>query len=108
MALARPGVPSAPARSKRSGKRRRPPAAAHVEEAITTARQQGWLGGPKDRIVRARTNAALVDEAKRRTGIHSDTELIEAALASLAAYDDFGEWLISQRGTVDPSLALEF
>jgi hypothetical protein len=62
----------------------------------------------RNRIVRARTNAALVDEAKRRTGIQSDTKLIEAALASLAAHDDFGEWLISQKGTVDPSLDLEF
>jgi hypothetical protein len=79
-----------------------PPAAAHVEEAITTAREQGWLGGPKTRVIRARTNAALVDEAKRRTGIRSDTELIEAALAGLATHDDFAEWPISQKGHRGP------
>ena len=108
MALARPADSTALARPKKPRRHRRPPAAAHVEEAITTAREQGWLGGPKTRVIRARTNAALVDEAKRRTGIRSDTELIEAALASLATHDDFAEWLISQKGTVDPSLDLEF
>jgi hypothetical protein len=108
MARAHSADPIAPARMKKSRKRGRPPAAAHVEEAFATARQRGLLGGPKTRVIRARTSAALVDEAKRRTGIQSDTELIEAALASLAAHDDFAEWLIANRGTVDPSLDLEF
>jgi hypothetical protein len=108
MALARAADAKASARPKRPRRRRPPPQAARVQEALATARQQGLLAGPKTRVIRARTNPALVDEAKRCTGIQSDTELIEAALAALAAYDDFGEWLISQRGTVDPSLDLEF
>jgi hypothetical protein len=108
MALARPTAPTAAARPKKPRKDRRRPAAEHVEEALAAARQEGLLGGPKTRIIRARTSLALVDEAKRRTGIRSDTALIEAALAKLATHDDFGEWLISQRGTVDPSLDLEF
>lgn len=108
MALARAADASAPARPKRSRKPRQRPDTARVEEAIATARQQGLLGGPKTRIIRARTNPALVDEAKRRSGIQSDTELIEAALASLAVDDHFVDWLIANRGTVDPSLDLEF
>lgn len=108
MALARAADAKASARPKRSRRRRPPPEAIHVEQAVAIARQQGLLGGPKTRVIRARTSVALVDEAKRRTGIQSDTELIEAALAALATHDDFGEWLISQRGTVDPSLDLEF
>jgi hypothetical protein len=108
MALARAVDARAPARSKKARKHRRPPEAAHVEEAVAAARQQGLLGGPKMRVIRARTSAALVDEAKRRTGIQSDTALIEAALASLAVDDHFIDWLIANRGTVDPSLDLEF
>jgi hypothetical protein len=62
MALARPAGSTALARPKKRAGIADPPAAAHVEEAITTAREQGWLGGPKTRVIRARTNAALVDE----------------------------------------------
>ena len=108
MALAGAGNATAPARPKRPRKHRRPPEAARIEEALALARQQGLLGGPKTRVIRARTNPALVDEAKKRTGIQSDTELIEAALAALAVNDHFIDWLIANRGTVDPSLDLEF
>jgi hypothetical protein len=34
--------------------------------------------------------------------------LLEAALANLAVADDYADWLISQRETVDPALDLEF
>jgi len=50
----------------------------------------------------------LVAEAKRKTGISSDSKLLEAALANIVAADDYAEWLYSQRGTVDPALDLEF
>jgi len=50
----------------------------------------------------------LVAQAKRKSGISSDSKLLEAALASLAVADDYADWLISQRGTVDPALDLEF
>lgn len=66
------------------------------------ARTQRLLGGQKTRILSARLDEALVAAAKRRTGIKSDTELVEVALASLAVGDDFGEWLVAQAGRVDP------
>jgi hypothetical protein len=50
----------------------------------------------------------LVAEAKRKTGIISDSKLLETALANIAVADDYAEWLFSQRGTVDPALDLEF
>ncbi|HEX7361480.1 MAG TPA: hypothetical protein VF283_13405 [Bryobacteraceae bacterium] len=50
----------------------------------------------------------LVARAKARTGLKSDTDLIEVALANLAVADDYAEWLLSQRGTVDPNIDLEF
>lgn len=49
-----------------------------------------------------------MSEAKKRTGIQSDTDLIEIALANIAVGDDYAEWLISRRGMVDSEVQLEF
>jgi hypothetical protein len=51
---------------------------------------------------------ALVARAKKRTGIHSDTALIEVALASIAVADDYADWLLSRRGAVVNEAELEF
>jgi hypothetical protein len=51
---------------------------------------------------------ALVLEAKKRTGIESDTDLIEVALANIAVADHYAEWLLSRRGAVDSRVPLEF
>jgi hypothetical protein len=51
---------------------------------------------------------ALVAQAKLKTGISSDSKLLEAALANIAVADDYAEWLFSQRKTVNPDLDLEF
>jgi hypothetical protein len=59
-------------------------------------------------MIRGRMPEGLVAQAKQRTGITSDSKLLEAALASLAVADDYADWLISQRGTIDPALDLEF
>jgi hypothetical protein len=50
---------------------------------------------------------ALVARAKARTGVKSDTALIELALASLAVADDYPEWLLSQRASVSQEIDLE-
>ena len=59
-------------------------------------------------MVRGRMPTRLVEQAKKRSGIHSDTKLLEAALANLAVADHYGEWLVSQRGTVPAEIDLEF
>jgi len=87
-------------------KRERP--CGSVKEAIAIAAGKGLLKGTRNVVVRGRMPAALVAEARHRTGIMSDSKLIEAALASVAVADDFGEWLISQRGTLNPDLDIEF
>ena len=51
---------------------------------------------------------ALVTRAKRRTGIDSDTDLIEVALANIAVADDYVDWLLSQTGAVGREADLEF
>ncbi|HLY05421.1 MAG TPA: hypothetical protein VKR31_06710 [Rhizomicrobium sp.] len=53
-------------------------------------------------------SSALLRQAKRRTGIDTDTELIEFALASVAREDRFAGAFRKSRGTVDPELKLGF
>ncbi|MCC8936762.1 hypothetical protein H8A97_26690 [Bradyrhizobium sp. Arg62] len=51
-------------------------------------------------------NASL--RAKQQTGIATDTDLIEFALASLALDDKFSETFRKTMGSVDPDLKLDF
>ncbi len=57
-----------------------------------------WIGG--------RVSPALVEQAKARTGIESDADLIKFALANIALEDRFAETFKAVRGTVDPDLKL--
>lgn len=84
------------------------PGASRVRDALAMAEQTGLLRGARTSIVRGRMPQALVARAKARTGIKSDTDLIEAALANLAVADDYPEWLLSQRGALDSDIDLEF
>ncbi len=77
-------------------------------DALTIAQQAGLLRGARTEIVRGRMPKALVQKAKARSGVHSDTELIEVALANLAVADEYPAWLLSQRGTVSQDVDLEF
>ena len=76
--------------------------------AARRAEQQGLLSGARTLTVRGRMPSALVEQAKKKTGIQSDSKLIEAALASLVVEDDYAGWLLAQRGTVSKDLDLEF
>jgi len=75
---------------------------------LSLAEAKGLLSGAKTLVVRGRMPVELVAQAKRRTGIASDTKLLEVALASLALSDDYAEWLLAHRGTIPPELDLEF
>jgi len=78
------------------------------KEVLVMAEREGLLDGGRTQVVRGRMPEALVSVAKRRTGIQSDTDLIEVALANIAVGDDYADWLLSQRGTIDPEVDLEF
>jgi len=82
--------------------------AGRFRDALAIARQTGLLRGPRTKIVRGRMPNALVQKAKVSSGVHSDTELIEVALANLAVADEYPSWLLSQRGTVSKDTDLEF
>jgi hypothetical protein len=63
--------------------------------------------GGKNRMVTARMGDRLLAAAKQRTGITSDSELVEIAVANLAVGDDFGEWLLAQRGRLPKDFKLD-
>ncbi len=79
-----------------------------LREVMVIAEEQGLLRGERKQVVRGRMPKALVAQAKKRTGVVSDTELIELALANIAVADDYAEWLIARRGAIDREADLEF
>lgn len=84
------------------------PLSGNFRDVMNLANETGLLAGARTELVRGRMPKALVEKAKARTGIQSDTELIEVALANLAVADEFPNWLISQRATIHKDLDLEF
>ena len=80
---------------------------ARFEAVMLAAEQSGLLSGKSGRIG-GRVSPALVKQAKRQTGIETDTDLIEFALATVALEDNFAETFKESRGKVDPELKLGF
>jgi hypothetical protein len=80
---------------------------ARFEAVMQAAEQSGLLSEKSDRIG-GRVSPALVRQAKRQTGIETDTDLIEFALATVALEDNFAERFKESRGKVDPELKLGF
>jgi hypothetical protein len=102
--MAKPAVrPANRGRSRRSSFHQ-----SKFNEVLVMAEREGLLDGGRTQVVRGRMPEALVTQAKKRTGIQSDTDLIEIALANIAVGDDYADWLLSQRGTIDPEVDLEF
>lgn len=95
-------------RNARPPRRMRTTRTGKLREALTIAEQQGLLAGERTQVVRGRMPRALVARAKKRTGIDSDTDLLEVALANIAVADDYADWLLSRRGSVPPEVDLEF
>ncbi|PWB83545.1 MAG: hypothetical protein C3F11_06045 [Methylocystaceae bacterium] len=73
---------------------------------MDTARELGLLGGENGRIG-GRIRRDLVAAAKKKSGIASDTELLEYALAKVALEDDFGTKLVRRKGRIAQDLDLE-
>jgi hypothetical protein len=95
-------------RSQRGKSRARVRGSVKLNEVMVIAEQEGWLRGERTEIVRGRMPEALVARAKKRTGISSNTDLIEVALANIAVGDDYADWLLSRRASVTPEADLEF
>jgi hypothetical protein len=79
-----------------------------LREVLTIAKESGLLSGSRTHVLHGRMPVGLVEQAKLKSGISFDSKLVEAALANLAVSDDYAQWLVAQRGTVNPELDLEF
>jgi hypothetical protein len=76
--------------------------------AVMQAAEQSGLLSEKSGRIAGRVSPALVEQAKRHTGIETDTDLIEFALATVALEDNFAAVFKESRGKVDPELKLGF
>jgi hypothetical protein len=77
-------------------------------KAVMQAAEQSGLLSEKSGRIGGRVSSALVKQAKRQTGIKTDTDLIEFALATVALEDNFAGAFKESRGKVDPELKLGF
>lgn len=77
-------------------------------EAVMRAAEQSGLLREKCSRIGGRVSPALVRQAKRQTGIETDTDLIEFALATIALEDNFADAFKESRGKVDSDLKLGF
>ena len=83
-----------------------PPAPDRRAGILAAARDMG-LGGTKDKTIGSRVPSALLEAAKTRSGIQSDSELLLYALSKVALEDDFGSRLLSMKGSVPKDVALD-
>jgi hypothetical protein len=77
-------------------------------DAVMQAAERSGLLDEKSGRIAGRVSSELVAQAKLQTGIETDTDLIEFALATIALEDDFAQVFKASRGTVDPDLELGF
>lgn len=78
-----------------------------VEPVMAAAERSGLLREKCGRIG-GRVSPTLVAKAKARTGIKTDTDLIEFALANEALEDNVAEQFKASRGRVDADIKLGF
>ena len=73
---------------------------------LEQARAVGLLGAAKNTRLSGRVPSELIEAAKRRAHVTSDTELLELALSRLALEDDFGTRLLARKGRITADLDL--
>jgi hypothetical protein len=84
-----------------------PITSARVEFAFSALAASGKLKGARSERLSARVDPGLIKAARTKTGLQNDSELISAALAVLAAPDDFGPWFAAQAGRLPKDFELE-
>jgi hypothetical protein len=84
-----------------------PVTSARIEFAFSTLAASGKLKGSRTERLSARVDPGLIKAARAKTGLGNDSELVNAALAVLAAPDDFGPWFAAQAGRLPKDFELE-
>lgn len=73
---------------------------------LDQARAVGLLGAVKNTRLSGRVPASLIEAAKQRAHVTSDTELLELALSRLALEDDFGARLVRRKASIPADIDL--
>ncbi|RWP30292.1 hypothetical protein [Mesorhizobium sp.] len=73
---------------------------------LEQARSVGLLGAAKNTRLSGRVPSDLIEAAKKRFHVTSDTELLELALSRLALDDDFGARLVGRKGSIPADVDL--
>lgn len=106
---------AAPARKSPGAQRRKnaktvvaadPITAARLTHAVTALAASGRLRGVRSKRISARVDPGLIEAAKAKSGLDNDSDVINAALAVIAAPDDFGAWFVRQAGTLPQDFEL--
>jgi hypothetical protein len=97
-----------PAVKRASAKRAIDPlVSAKVRFAYKVLMEGRKLAGARSRRLSARVDPGLIEAARQKTGIANNSDLINAALAVIAAPDDFGPWFAAQAGRLPPDFELD-
>lgn len=81
-------------------------AAARNKLVLEQAKAAGLLGPTKNTRLSGRVTSELIEAAKKRAHVSSDTELLELALSRLAIEDDFGARLVGRKGSIPADIDL--
>lgn len=113
--MAATSVRNKPPATTRQTRRHKPLPGAPAGDALTHARlkfalveleRSGALAGARSKKLSMRVDPGLIEAARQRTGLRSDSDLVNAALAMIAAGDDFGAWLVRQSGRLPEDFEL--
>lgn len=83
-----------------------PATLARIGFALKKLERSGLLKGARSARLSVRVDPGLIAAARRRAGMATDSELVSAALAVLAAPDDFGAWFVAQAGRLPEDFEL--
>jgi hypothetical protein len=84
-----------------------PITSARLDFALSTLAASGKLSGARTERLSARVDPGLITAARTKTGLKNDSDLINAALAVIAAPDDFGPWFAAQAGRLPKDFEVE-
>jgi hypothetical protein len=84
-----------------------PMTSARIKFALSTLMAKGQLTGARTKRLSTRVDPGLIKAARSKTGLNSNSELVNAALAVLAMPDDFGPWFAAQAGRLPKDFELE-
>lgn len=74
--------------------------ALRLAHAMTALDRRQVLAGRRSLKISVRVDPGLLVAARAQSGMAGDSDLVNAALALMAAPGDFGAWLVSQSGTM--------